>query len=93
MYTCSFELTASIDIDTRFIGNWKVFTLILDMLEHGNSNCIRLIAAYNLCQTKFGVGVPIKGGREYVHVGSMTESMLPKPLPNTPTPPYANAEI
>jgi hypothetical protein len=35
----------------------------------------------------------LTGRRKYVRVGSMTASMVSKPLPNTPTPPYANAKI
>ena len=53
----------------------------------------QILQAYTLCWSNFGAGVSVKGRREYVHVGSVTASLLSKPLPNTPAPPCVNAEI
>jgi hypothetical protein len=53
-----------------------------------------LITTKKVCKTfythrrsKFGTGVPVKGRRKTIHVGSMPASMLAKPLPNNPLPP------
>ncbi|CCE24612.1 protein of unknown function [Methylotuvimicrobium alcaliphilum 20Z] len=54
---------------------------------------VNFMKVWVVASANVGIGVPVKGRREYVHVGSMTASMLPKPLPNTPTPPYANTEV
>jgi hypothetical protein len=40
-------------------------------------------AFYTQRRSKFGIGMPAKGRRKAIRVGSM----LAKPLPNTPLPP------
>ncbi|MDP2180436.1 hypothetical protein [Methylicorpusculum sp.] len=44
-------------------------------------------ATYTLRRSKFGTGVPVKGRRKYIPIGSIPASMLAKPLPNNPLPP------
>ncbi|MDP2180018.1 hypothetical protein [Methylicorpusculum sp.] len=55
----------------------------VDVLSTTNAN----LAIYTHRRSKFGTGVPVKGRRKYIRVGSMPASMLAKPLPNNPLPP------
>ena len=43
---------------------------------------------YNHRRSEFGIGVPVKGRRKTIPVGSMPASMLAKALPNNPLPPW-----
>ncbi|MDO9240723.1 MAG: hypothetical protein Q7U30_11950, partial [Methylicorpusculum sp.] len=45
------------------------------------------LLSYIQRRSKFGTGLPVKGRRKTIPIGSMPASMLTKPLPNTPLPP------
>jgi len=45
------------------------------------------VDSYSHRKSKFGTGVPVKGLRKTIPIGSMTASLLAKPLPNNPLPP------